>query len=189
MKKLTGKVALKPKKTQTEQGEDAPEIPTIEPKKILSVESVLMKMKNSDGKPLVTSDQAKNLANLKFERSGEEILSLEHAWLIYEVSWMLDQLGYDATYNFLSKDWMKIFGSQNIRKKMFFENPLLERNKEKLLADMSVYQKQTDVEMGEPCKRCGSENTVAISKQCRSSDEAETIKIWCGSCGFRWVAQ
>lgn len=195
MKKLTGRVATQAKtKTQLKrrpreslQEESEEDFPTISSSKIRSVESVLTKSTD------ITGEQADTLANLTFS-NGETILSMEYPWFVYEMVWLVKQLGYQDAYDYLSgskpqRDWIEIFGEHNIRKKMLFESPLMERNKDKLYADMTVYQQQVDVEMGEPCKRCGSENTVAIGKQSRSADEAETIKIWCGSCGFRWTAQ
>jgi DNA-directed RNA polymerase subunit M/transcription elongation factor TFIIS len=181
MKKLSGRVATQSKTTRKtlkrESQED--EIPKISLGKLRSVESILNKLTD------ISEEQAKNLSDLTFP-NGEKILTLESPGFFYEIVWMIKQLGYSATYAFLNKEWPEDY---NIRKKMIFESPLLEKNREKLLADMTVYQNQNDVEMGEPCKRCGSENTVAVGKQSRSADEAETIKIWCGSCGYRWIAQ
>lgn len=183
MKKLTGRVATSAKPKIT-----APELPAISASRLQTVEGFLLGLRNSDGQPVVDREQADVLAGLEFS-NGEKILSLDTTWFIYEISWILQQLGYDATVKYLSVDWMKTFGEHNIRKKMLFENPLLESSKEKMLADMTIYQNQADAEMGEPCKRCGSENTVSIGKQTRSADEAETIKVHCGSCGYKWIAQ
>ena len=79
---------------------------------------------------LVTSEQANNLANLEF-KNGEKILSLEERWFVYEIIWLVKEVGYEKIINFLSNDWEKVLGSHNIRKKMMFENPLMEKTKEK----------------------------------------------------------
>jgi DNA-directed RNA polymerase subunit M/transcription elongation factor TFIIS len=54
---------------------------------------------------------------------------------------------------------------------------------------MEVFKSKLEVSAGEKCKKCGSENTISISAQTRSADEAQTIKIQCLDCKFRWTSQ
>ena len=157
------------------------ELPSLS-KKVKDVSSILVSLGG------ISKSEADTLTELKFS-DGEKILSLEEVWFIYEMVWVLKQVGYEKTLNFLSVNWEKVLGKMNIRKKMLFENPLMEKTKEKFALDMEIYRNKVDVEKGEPCKRCRSENTIAVSVQNRSSDEAETIKIRCLSCNFRWTAQ
>lgn len=164
------------------------ELPKISKKTLKTVSDVLLDLKKEDGTKLVDKKQASQLVALEFE-DGENILSLEYRWFLYEVVWMLDKVGFDQTYNFLSADWEKVLGSHNIRKKMLFENPLMEKTKEKVFRDMDMFRNKVSVEMGELCKRCGSENTVAVTQQTRSNDEMSSIKITCLSCGYKWMAQ
>lgn len=146
-----------------------------------SIESVLKSLKLTDG-------EVKSLKELKFS-NGEPILTLEDRNFIYEIVWLIKEKGYDVAYNFLSADWEKVLGSYNIRKKMLFENPLLEKAKDKFYLDMNIYKTRVEVEAGEKCRKCGSTETISIEKQCRSADEAATIKITCINCKFRWTAQ
>lgn len=157
------------------------ELPSLS-KKVKDVSSILTKLGG------ISKSEADTLTALKFS-DGEKVLSLEEIWFIYEVIWMLKEVGYEKVYNFLSVNWEKVLGKMNIRKKMLFENPLMEKTKEKFALDMEIYRNKVDVEKGEPCKRCRSENTISIEKQVARADEAATIKIRCLSCGFRWTAQ
>ena len=157
--------------------------------KVKSVGGILLNLKKEDGTALVNKEEAKTLENLKF-KNGENILSLQYKWFVYEIIWLLNKKGYEITYNYLNANWETFFGSHNIRKKMLFENPLMESTREKFLIDMEIFRKKSDLtEAGEKCKRCQSESTVSIEKQTRSCDEAVSISIWCQSCGFKWRAQ
>ena len=155
---------------------------------IKSINNTLISLKKEDGSSLVTKDQSEALSSLKFE-NGEFILTLEDRNFLYEIMWMLNEVGYDISYNFLSANWEKVLGSHNIRKKMLFENPLLEKARDKFKLDLDIYKTKVEVSAGEKCRKCGSIETISITKQTRSCDEAPTIKISCLSCKYRWTAQ
>ena len=157
--------------------------------KVKSVGGILLNLKKEDGTALVNKEEAKTLENLKF-KNGENILSLQYKWFVYEIIWLLNKKGYEITYNYLNTNWETFFGSHNIRKKMLFENPLMESTREKFLIDMEIFRKQTDlVEAGEKCRRCQSDSTVSTEKQQKSCDESVNIYIFCLSCSFKWRAQ
>jgi len=139
-------------------------------------------------KKFVSSEEAKNLSDLKFN-SGESKLIKEHPYFNYEIIWLLKEVGYEKTYNFLSVDWEKILGEEDIRKKMLFENPLMRPSKDKFLLDMNIYKEKISVEAGEKCRKCGGAETISISKQTASADEQVSIKLRCLSCKFSWRAQ
>jgi len=165
-----------------------PELPTNLSKNTKNLIALLIGMKKEDGKLLVNKEQATLLTNLKFS-NGEPKLSFEDRNFLYEVVWMLNTLGFDITFNFLSADWEKVFGTQNIRKKMLFENPLLEKNREKFILDLDIFRNTAKVEAGEKCRKCGSEETISVVKQVRSCDEIQQIKITCLHCKHKWNAQ
>ena len=150
------------------------------------VSTLLLVKKN--GKSILTNDQAKDLSSLKF-REGEYRLTLEDRNFVYEIMWLLKEVGYDKTYNFLSADWEKVLGSHNIRKRMLFENPLLDRARDKFILDMDIFKTQVQVEAGEKCKKCGSEETIAVVAYVRSLDEAPKISVRCLACSHKWNAQ
>lgn len=180
---------LEESEEESEEDNDVPSFSTVSLKVIKEISNVLISLKKEDGSALVNSEQANKLANLKFS-NGEKILTMEERWFVYEIAWLLSQKGYDITYNYLSIDWEKVFGNYNIRKKMFFENPLLDKNKEKFLLDMEIFTNKSDVVVGlMKCKKCGSDSTISASVQSRSCDEMETIKVMCLMCKFRWTAQ
>ena len=185
MKGFKGVVSVEEK---DEEIEELPPVPTISKKALKTVSGVLSALKNGDGSPMLTKEKVNNLTNLKLE-DGEKLLDMSEKWFIYEVVWILSKVGYEKTYNFLSADWEKVLGRHNIRKKMLFENPLMEKTKEKFALDMEIYRTKSDVKVGEKCKKCGSDSTMSVELQVRSSDEAMTIKIICLQCKFRWTAQ
>lgn len=160
-------------------------LPKVKSKGIIDI---LSSIKKEDGTDLITISEAENLSNLKFE-NGENILTLQDKNFLYEIIWMLTKVGYEKTYNFLSTNWEKIFGPQNIRKKILFENPLLAPAREQFDLYMEIFKSKIEVSAGEKCKKCKSENTISISAQTRSADEAQTIKIQCLECKFKWSAQ
>ena len=169
--------------------EESPSVPSFPSKVSKNLLNILTTLKKGDGSLLVTKGEAINLSSLTLE-NGEQLLSLNQRWFLYEVTWMLNRVGYETTYNFLSRNWEKVLGSDNLREKMLFENPLMEKTKEKFALDMEIYRSKPDVLVGlEKCKKCGSESTVSLEKQQRSSDEAMTIKVICLQCNFRWSAQ
>lgn len=154
-----------------------------------NITEILLNLKKENGDNLVNKEEANNLSNLKF-KNGETMLNMENRWFVYEIVWLLNKLGYEATYNYLNVDWEKVVGNFNIRKKMMFENPLMSPAKEKFAVDMEIYRNKVDiVEGGEKCRRCQSDATYSVEKQTRSCDEAISIRIWCSACGFRWNAQ
>jgi DNA-directed RNA polymerase subunit M/transcription elongation factor TFIIS len=139
--------------------------------------SVLMNVKVG-GKSILSGDQAKQLANLKFD-NGEYRLTLEDRNFVYEIVWLLKEVGFDKTYNFLSTNWEKVLGSHNIRKRMLFENPLLDRARDKFILDMDIFKTQVQVEAGEKCRKCGSEETISVVSFIRSLDEPPRIAVKC----------
>jgi DNA-directed RNA polymerase subunit M/transcription elongation factor TFIIS len=165
-----------------------PDLPANLSKNAKNLTTMLTSMKGEDGKALVTKEQSSMLTNLRFT-NGESRLSLEDRNFVYEICWMLSSVGFDITYNFLSADWEKVFGSHNIRKKMLFENPLLEKNREKFILDLDVFRNTVQVEAGEKCKRCGSEETISVVSVTRACDEIQQIKITCLQCSHKWKAQ
>ena len=145
-----------------------------------SISSVLKKL------DILTDEQIKNLTELKFS-NGENILTLEDRNFLYEIVWLIKEKGYDVAYNFLSADWEKVLGSMNIRKKILFENPLMESAKDKFYSDMNIYKTRVSVEAGEKCRKCGSTETISIAAQLRSADEGMSYKHQCVQCKFRWT--
>ena len=169
--------------------EELPPLPPISTKAVKGISDVLTSLNTENGDSLVSKEESKNLASLRF-KNGEIILSLEERWFVYEIIWLLSEKGYEQTYNFLSNDWEKALGSMNIRKKMLFENPLMDPQKEKFAVDMEIYRNKTEVVVGgESCRRCKSGSTISVEKQMKSCDELVSIKVTCLACGYKWSAQ
>ena len=152
--------------------------------------SILSSLTNSEGSKLLTPNQVNDLMSLQFS-DGELMLTLEDRYFVYEVVNMVNSIGYDATYNFLSVDWIAVFGPvYDIRDKIILVNPLLEQAKMKQLMDLEVLTGQIEVSKGAvDCRRCGSEETISVERQQRAADEPMTIKVTCLQCRYKWTAQ
>ena len=72
--------------------EELPPLPPISTKAVKGISDVLTLLKAENGDPLVSKDESKNLASLRF-RNGEIILSLEERWFVYEIIWLLAEKG------------------------------------------------------------------------------------------------
>ena len=155
-----------------------------------TVSGILTALRKPDGTPLVDYNQALSLESLKFQR-GDNILTLEDRPFIYEIVGMLSILDFPIVYNFLNAGWEKAFGAEtDLRRKIIFENPLLEKSKDKLAMDMEIYRSKVEVTIGAfDCRKCHSQETLSVMSQTRSADEAATIKVTCLQCNHKWKAQ
>lgn len=150
--------------------------------------SLLSNLKKESGGSLINSVQASNLVNLKF-KNGENILTFEHIYFVYEIAWLLQEKGYDIVFNFLSTNWENVFGEFNLRKKILFENPLLDKAKDKFYSDMDIFKTRVEVSEGEKCPRCQSKETIVVSAQSRRCDESESQYASCTICTYKWRLQ
>lgn len=186
MKNLTGTVktiAPLPVATLLSPAPEVPQVP------VQSLVDILVRLKNSNGGLLLDYNQALALTALKFER-GDNILTLEDRPFVYEVVNMLYNLDYEIVYNFLNAGWDKVFGSSsNLRNKIIFENPLLEKSKDRMAMDMEIYRNKIEITGGVNCKKCNSKETLSIESQTRSADEALTVRVKCLACNYKWTAQ
>ena len=110
---------------------------------------------------------------------AETLLKLnkfEDKEFLYETIWLIKERGYEEALDFITKDDI-------------FENPLLDKAKQKFYTDMNIYKTRVEVEAGEKCRKCGSVETISVTKQTRSGDEISSIKIICLNCRFRWTVQ
>lgn len=188
MKKLTG--TIEPSGKAPPRSTPLAVRPSVPVVKSESLTEILHSLKRSDGQQLVDYNQAVALTSLKFER-GDQILTLMDRPFVYEVVNMLNSLDYDVVYNFLDTKWERVFGrGPGLRKKIIFENPLLASSKEKLSLDMEIFRNKVDVAKGAvDCKKCGSDETIAVEKQLKAADEPMTIRVTCLQCGHKWTAQ
>lgn len=186
MKKLTRTVKTSSQRDEFALQSTGLDFPQVQ---IQSLVNVLTSLKKEDNTPLVNYDQALALTNLKFE-TGDNILTLEDRPFVYEIINMLHTLGYEIVYNFLSVGWEKVLGSYDLRKRILFENPLLNKPKSKMDMDMEIYRNKIDVGIGAVnCPRCHSQETMSVEKQTRSADEQTTVRCTCLMCKYKWTAQ
>jgi DNA-directed RNA polymerase subunit M/transcription elongation factor TFIIS len=159
--------------------------PTLVP---ISLENMLLSLKKGET-PVLNRDQAASLLSLKFS-NDEPVLTMEDRGFVYEIVNLLMTVGYEDTYNFLKMNWEEKFGlSPNTRNMIIFENPLFETLKIKFINDTNFYKNKIEVSAGEKCKKCGSIETISAERQCRSGDEAVSIRVTCLQCTHHWMAQ
>lgn len=187
MKNLTGTVktiAPLPVATLLSPAPEVPQVP------VQSLVDILIRLKNSNGSLLLDYNQALTLTALKFER-GDNILTLEDRPFVYEAVNMLYNLDYEIVYNFLNAGWDKVFGaSSNLRNKIIFENPLLEKSKDRMAMDMEIYRNKIDIGVGSiNCPKCHSMETLAVERQVKRADEPASIFCSCTQCKYKWTAQ
>ena len=186
MKGITGGLKVK------ERPEDIlpPMFPLIPELEEESVQSILTSLTRDENTALVTKEEAVILSSLTFS-NGSEILTLEDRYFLYEMINLLYATGYDSTLNFLSVDWMEIFGPvENIRTKILFRSPLLDAAREKFDIDLDIYRNTIEVAKGAvDCKNCGSDETISVEKQTRGGDEMTSVKVTCLQCNHKWQAQ
>jgi DNA-directed RNA polymerase subunit M/transcription elongation factor TFIIS len=174
--------------SKIDEKESTSNLPPLSSKVVKPITNLLTSLKKEDKTSLITLDEANKLASLRL-KNGEAMLTMEDKNFIYETVWLLNKAGYTKTYNFLNAGWENILGSNNIRKKILFENPLLERQREKFLLDLDIYTTKVEVSAGEKCRKCGSTETIALERVARSGDEIIAISITCLMCKHHWKAQ
>ena len=192
MKQLTGTVDAPGKAPSV-----VPPTPVTDPllKNQPTLVNLLPSIQKADGSSLVDHGQALNLVSLRFKKSGQPVLDINDRYFTYEIVNMLNQADYEIVYNFLSAGWEDVFDTpglpiNKLRRKMLFENPLMQPAKERLALDMEIFRNRVDVSKGAvDCKKCGSDETIAVEKQVRSADEPMTIRVTCLQCQYKWTAQ
>jgi DNA-directed RNA polymerase subunit M/transcription elongation factor TFIIS len=154
-----------------------------------SVESLLRRMKNLDGNPLITDRQIHELLSLTIE-DELPLFSLENRSQLYEI------IGYfmenptlinkeiekmrnvlrDATRSFIPED-------------ILFSMNFFDKEKTELAIEEEASRQTSSVQQGEGlyiCGKCGSDKTVYTEKQLRSSDEPMSVIVKCENCGHGW---
>ena len=170
------------------------EIPKLSDKASRSLGTLLGSLKKDDGSALLTKDQAAALTNIKLS-NGENLILPEDRYFLLEVSNMVNKLGYEKTYEYLSnggnQKWdEKLGGFKDLRKKILFLSPLMQPARDKAQIDMEIYRNKPDVVIGgENCKKCGSNQVISTESQNRRCDEISTIMCACLQCSYKWRAQ
>jgi len=130
--------------------------------------------------PLLTTVQIEQLVSLNLLK-GVPLISLENRPFLYEIIALIQELGFNATYNYIASQ-----NSVSIND-LIFNSPLLTRAHDKVLIDADSIRIKVDaVESVFTCKRCGSKRTIQAERQVRSADEPMTIFVTCVDCGNSW---
>jgi len=179
-----------PKKSMSHK----PEAP-VSIEKVLS--SLVKKVDDNEGE-LLTTKQVEALMGLQFS-DGVPMLSLdtdESKGFVLDISWLIQKLGFDIVYEFLSKDWEKLLripeeaSSDYKRARIIRDNPIFSKNRDNLLLELYYFKNPIMIsESSVNCIRCGSNETLSTSKQTRSADEPADIRVTCLMCSAHWRAQ
>lgn len=187
---LTGTVAVAPGVTTTPQvvTPGAPAVGgLLEPIKLAPIQdtlhSVLSDLIGPDGNKLLTSVQIAQLDEVTM-LNGEKFFSLDmdDRPIVYQIVSQIYTWGYDAVYTALTMaDLLSRIGFY------FHDSPGMAFSRHKSRIDAEIFRNKIEVAKGVfKCKKCGSEETIAVEKQMRAADEPTTIKVTCIHCGTKW---
>ena len=147
--------------------------------------SKISKLKNKDGKNILTNDQIEKLKNIKLSNGEDFFLSNNDTKeFLYEIISQFYMRDFDDVYQALiKKKW-------NNRSEYFFQSsPEMELSRQKNVIDKEIYNYQVEAVKGAfKCAKCGSQETVSAEKQYRRADEPSTINVTCLGCGNRWIS-
>ena len=148
-----------------------------------TLESTLGELKGPDGENLLTLDQIVQLDAITMT-NGDKFFSLnaESRPVMYQIIAQIYTWGYDSVYAALTST--DLTGRSEF---YFRESPGMASSRHKSTVDAEIYRNKVEVEKGAfKCKKCGSEETIAVEKQMRAADEPTTIKVTCIHCGNKW---
>lgn len=163
----------------------------------LTIDQVLARVVDKNGNKLLDEQQISELLELKFS-DNVEILSIQTSGdkgFTFDIIWLIDELGYEAVYEFLAKDWEKLLKLEEAtneykRRRILYENPIFGKNRDNLLIELFYFKNPVLISEGAvECRKCGSKETLSASKQTRSADEPTDIKVTCLHCGEHWKVQ
>ncbi len=128
--------------------------------------------------PSLTQTQIQNLSrynhmDLENDRNGEFIL---------EIIGLLRVSSYEGVIDFLDS----IENYPEVSSRTIFENFYFEKERMNYIADISRIRDKIEQEGLVKCRKCGSGNTISVTVQTRSADEAADVMVTCNDCLFKF---
>lgn len=162
----------------------------------------------------ITGEEWEAMQAIKWN-DGSNIISLENRPLCYEIYFMLrhaeiakssrslrvnsklkvedyetgkkDYVGFRDTCDNLIAFFGALSKPKNISTHAILDLSLYAEEKMAYLVNTDGLRSSISTVQGvDPCRTCGSYNTLAVSKQLRSADEPETRFVNCLACGDNW---
>jgi DNA-directed RNA polymerase subunit M/transcription elongation factor TFIIS len=130
----------------------------------------------------IPKEQLELISLLKY-KNGESIINLGSVEknVIYHISNLIDEHGFDKVYNNLRSKNYKDYNE------FYFDQSAFDNAKLMVELELELHHAPPALINGMyKCGRCGSMKTVASSKQTRSLDEGESTKVKCQECGHGW---
>ncbi len=180
---LTGRVGVAGP-TQAVQGV----LPIIAPGPIPFIQEDLHQtlggLRDQHGADLLSQKQITQLDSITLS-NGRKFFSLDadSRGSVYQIVSQIYAWGFDAVYTAItSQSW-------DSREQFYFsDSPGMGFSRQKARIDAEIYKNKVEVAKGAfKCRKCGSEETVAVEKQIRAADEPSTIKVTCIHCNNKWT--
>jgi len=131
----------------------------------------------------LTSNQISDLLSIRYS-NGQPVITLQDRDILYEMMNLINKIGWEEGYRYLVQSTFPDKTS------VILENPLLQKERQQLYADMENYRNRPITGKGAyKCGKCGSEETISAEKQTRSADEPMTVHVTCTACNNRWRVQ
>lgn len=133
---------------------------------------------------IITPDQLNLLKSLRYI-DGRYIINPEMQIgkeLLYEVLYRVSKgVPFDLIFQFFQSDrW-------NNEDDIYFNLPEFNASKYQYIKYIESYHDEKEITEGiYTCPKCQSKETIGMSKQTRSSDEPETVKVVCTNCQHGW---
>ena len=128
--------------------------------------------------PSLSTSQIYNL--LKFNHMDVE---LQQNWeFIYEIIGLLNVVKYDDIIEFLES----VQNYKEVSSRTIFEHFYFEKQRLNYIADISRIRDKIEQEGLVKCRKCGSGNTISVTVQTRSADEAADVMVTCNDCLFKF---
>lgn len=133
---------------------------------------------------IISEDELKSLKSTNYS-NGNPIINPEKSIgnsILYEILYRVK-----SSKSKYILAWISIRSWEN-EDEIFFSLPEFDNSKFKFDKFIESYHDEPEVTVGMyTCRKCGSKETISASKQTRSADEPETVRVECLFCSFTWT--
>ena len=143
------------------------------------VKTITDVMKSLKFKEPLDDKKIKSLLNLKIK--DDQMFSLKNPNFLVEVTFLINTLGFEKSYNFL-----KTQEKQKDRESIIRNSECFNSSRKRFFFEITKDLRTVKVESWVQCKRCKSREVETETRQTRSADEGETTFYTCKSCNFQW---
>lgn len=152
---------------------------------IIVIDEILASYRK-DGVPILSEDQISKLTDITLS-NGRKFFSIDNDRDrdgIYMILGDFDKYPFDDVYTALTR---RKYNSKD--EYIFEESPGMGFSRYKAKIDTEIFKNKIETVPGTfKCRKCTSEETIAMESQMRSADEPATIVVTCVMCANTWKA-